>query len=90
MPRSRPAAKPLSYPASTGQHYVTRGGRRVYLGADRDEALAPYHHLALGLEREVLARHNAAPRPFVWTADLKDILPRIMRAQAALDTIKNQ
>ena len=37
-----------------------------------------------------IAHHNAAPRPFVWTADLKDILPKIMRAHAALDTIKNQ
>jgi transposase len=37
-----------------------------------------------------IARHNADPRPFVWTADLKDILPKIMRAHAALDTIKNQ
>lgn len=37
-----------------------------------------------------MARHNADPRPFVWTADLNDILPKIMRAHAALDTIKNQ
>ena len=37
-----------------------------------------------------IAHHNADPRPFVWTADLKDILPKIVRAHAALDTIKNQ
>ena len=37
-----------------------------------------------------IARHNADPRPLVWTADLKDILPKIMRAHATLDTIKNQ
>ena len=37
-----------------------------------------------------IARHNADPRPLVWTADLKDLLPKIMRAHAALDTIKNQ
>ena len=37
-----------------------------------------------------IAHHNADPRPFVWTADLKDILPKIMRAHAALDTITNQ
>jgi len=37
-----------------------------------------------------IAHHNADPRPFVWTADLKDILPKIVRAHAALDTNKNQ
>lgn len=37
-----------------------------------------------------IAHHNEDPRPFVWTADLKDILPKIMRAHAALDTVKNQ
>ena len=37
-----------------------------------------------------IARHNADPRPFVWTADLKDILPKIMRAHAALDKMQNQ
>ena len=34
--------------------------------------------------------HNQDPRPLVWTADLKDILPKIMRAHEKLDTIKNQ
>ena len=37
-----------------------------------------------------IARHNADPRPFVWTADLKDILPKIMRAHEALDKMQNQ
>ncbi len=36
------------------------------------------------------ARHNADPRPFVWTADLKDILPKIMRAHEVLDKMQNQ
>ena len=34
--------------------------------------------------------HNEDPRPFVWTADLQDVLPKIMRAHETLDTIKNQ
>ena len=36
------------------------------------------------------AHHNGDPRPFVWTADRKDILPKILRAHATLDTTKNQ
>jgi transposase len=31
--------------------------------------------------------HNADPKPLVWTAELKDILPKIARAHAALDTV---
>ena len=49
MPRSRPASSPLSFHSHTGQYYVTRGGRRQYLGADADEALAKYHRQELGL-----------------------------------------
>jgi hypothetical protein len=37
-----------------------------------------------------IAHHNADTRHFAWTADLKDILPEIVRADAALDTIENQ
>jgi len=47
MGRSRPATDPLSFHRPTGQHYVTRGGKRIYLGADRDEALKAYHRLSL-------------------------------------------
>lgn len=50
MPRSRPASSPLSFHKPTGQFYVTRGGRRVYLGANQDEAIKKYHRLALGLQ----------------------------------------
>jgi transposase len=34
--------------------------------------------------------HNATPKPFTWTADLKDILPKIARAHQTLDTMQNQ
>ena len=34
--------------------------------------------------------HNDDPKPFVWTADLKDILPKIARAHAALDKAEYQ
>jgi transposase len=35
--------------------------------------------------QDFIDTHNDDPRPFVWTADLKDILPKIMRAHDALD-----
>jgi transposase len=34
--------------------------------------------------------HNEDPKPYVWTADLKDILPKIMRAHEALYKAENQ
>ena len=40
--------------------------------------------------QDFIATHNEDPRPFVWTADLKDILPKIMRAHEALDTMQYQ
>ena len=39
----------MSYHKSSGQYYVTRAGKRIYLGSERDEALKRYHHLALGM-----------------------------------------
>ena len=35
--------------------------------------------------QEFIDTHNDDPKPFVWTADLNDILPKIMRAHEALD-----
>jgi len=49
MSRSRPASSPLSFHKPTGQYYVTRNRKRVYLGSDQDGALEKYHRLALGL-----------------------------------------
>jgi hypothetical protein len=34
--------------------------------------------------------HNDDPQPFVWTADLADILPQTARAHETLDTVRNQ
>ncbi len=35
--------------------------------------------------QESIARHNAAPKPFVWTKTAKDILAKVTRARKALD-----
>ena len=48
MPRSRPASNPLSFHKPTGQYYVTRQRKRIYLGADKEEALARYHGMSAG------------------------------------------
>jgi len=48
MPRTRPTTKPLSYHRHTGQYYITRSGKRIYLGANLDEATERYHRLCLG------------------------------------------
>jgi hypothetical protein len=37
-----------------------------------------------------IAAHNHDPKPFAWTADLKDILPKLVRAHQALDTVRCQ
>ena len=50
MPRSRPASNPVSYHRHTKQYYVTRGGKRIYLGADKEEAIRRYHEPGLGSE----------------------------------------
>jgi hypothetical protein len=49
MSRSRPASNPLSFHKSTGQFYVTRGGKRIYLGSDRKLADDKFYRLALGM-----------------------------------------
>ncbi len=50
MSRSRPASNPISFHKHTKQYYVTRGGKRICLGADKEQALIKYHRLELGLE----------------------------------------
>lgn len=39
---------------------------------------------------DYITAHNHDPKPFVWTADLKDILPKIVRAHQALDKMRYQ
>jgi len=50
MSRSRPASNPVSFLKYTKQYYVTRGGKRIYLGSDKEEAIKKYHRLDMGLE----------------------------------------
>ena len=50
MSRSRPASNPISYHKHTNQYYVTRGGKRIYLGSDKERAITKYHRMGMGFE----------------------------------------
>ena len=76
MPRSRPASSPLSFHKHTGQYYVTRGGKRIYLGADHNDALEKYHHLALGT---AIPERSVSPVKSLLTA--KELANRFLEAQ---------
>lgn len=39
---------------------------------------------------DYLAAHNAHPKPFAWTAQLRELLPKIIRAHKTLNTLKHQ
>ena len=77
MPRSRPASNPISFHKHTRQYYVTRGGKRIYLGSDKDQALKKYHRLRLGLE----SIPNKAVLPVEIT--IKELANRFKAAQQA-------
>jgi integrase len=77
MSRSRPASNPISYHKHTKQYYVTRGGKRVYLGSDKEQALVRYHRMGLGLE--------SVPResPPQMEIKMKELANRFIIAQQA-------
>ena len=77
MSRSRPASNPISYHKYTKQYYITRGGRRIYLGSDKNQALVKYHQLGLGVEP---VQRELAP-PVTITA--KNLANRFLVAQQA-------
>jgi len=77
MSRSRPASNPISYHKYTKQYYITRSGRRIYLGSDKNQALTKYHQLGLGVEP---VQRELAP-PVNITA--KNLANRFLVAQQA-------
>lgn len=77
MPRSRPASNPISFHKATGQYYVTRGGKRVYLGANRKAAMEKYHRRSLGLDVPPKAPAASA------TVSCKELANRFLAAQQA-------
>jgi len=65
MPRIRPASNPISYHKHTKQYYVTRGGKRLYLGSDKDEALRKYPRLGVATARRTLHESTLGTRSLV-------------------------
>ncbi len=78
MPRSRPTSNPISYHRHTKQYYVTRGGKRLYLGSDKEQALRRYHEV--GLSGTVGSIEQASP-PVDLSA--KELANRFLAAQRA-------
>ena len=81
MSRSRPASSPLSYHKSSGQYYVTRAGKRIYLGAEQEEALQQYHRLALGMNSAAVPPEPEKMPGMVMTA--KELANRFLTSQQA-------
>jgi len=77
MSRSRPASNPISFHKHMKRYYVTRGGKRIYLGFDKEQAIKKYHRLGLGFEpvQQVLAP------PVAIT--IKELANRFIAAQQA-------
>ena len=51
----------------------------------RRDSITSVAKLELAIDLYV-ARHNIDPKPFIWTARASDILAKVTRAKAALDT----
>ena len=77
MSRSRPASNPISFHKHTKQYYVTRGGKRIYLGSNKEEATKKYHKLGLGIGATL---QESAP-PVEMT--VKELANRFIAAQQA-------
>jgi integrase len=77
MSRSRPTSNPVSYHKHTKQYYVTRGGKRIHLGTDKERAIKKYHRMGLGIEP---AQQELAP-PVEIT--IKELANRFIAAQQA-------
>ena len=77
MSRSRPASNPISFHKHTKQYYVTRGGKRIYLGSDKERAIKKYHRIGLGFEP--LQQEPAPPVEIT----IKELANRFIEAQQA-------
>jgi hypothetical protein len=77
MSRSRPTSNPISYHKNTKQYYVTKGGKRIYLGSDKDRAINRHHRLGLGIKP--IQEENEPP----LGVTIKDLANRFIVAQKA-------
>lgn len=79
MPRSRPASNPVSFHRPTKQYYVTRAGRRLYLGSDKGQAIKRFHEMGLGME----GRSGSPTVSEQYDLTLKELANRFLAAQQA-------
>ena len=75
--------------SSSWLNLVERWFREITTKRIRRGSFPSVNHLEKAIN-DFIAEHNTDPRPFVWTADLKDLLPKILRAHETLDTSRNQ
>ena len=64
---------------------VERFFRDITVNAIRRGTFTSVHDLIDSID-EYLVEHNRAPKPFIWTANAKDILAKVVRAREALET----
>ncbi len=64
---------------------VERFFRDITVNAIRRGTFTSVHDLIDSID-EYLVEHNRAPKPFIWTANAKDILAKVVRARKALET----
>lgn len=66
-------------------HHLAEGGDvLVYHGAIHQ----PFF-LFVTVHLRYIAQHNQQPKPFVWTAKAADILAKVMRERAVLNTVQS-
>lgn len=75
--------------SSSWLNLVERWFRNITTQRLRRGSFRSVEHLEQAIADYITA-HNHNPKPFVWTADLNDLLPKIVRAHQALDKIRNQ
>lgn len=75
--------------SSSWLNMVERWFREITTKRIRRGAFRSVEQLEAAIQ-QFIDTHNDDPKPFVWTADLKDILPKIVRAHESLDKSQNQ
>lgn len=75
--------------SSSWLNMVERWFREITTKRIRRESFRSVEALEQAIDAYIAA-HNFDPKPFVWTADLKDLLPKIARAHQAFDMVRNQ
>jgi transposase len=74
--------------SSSWLNMVERWFREITTKRIRRDSFHSVEQLEAAIQ-DFIDNHNEDPKPFIWTADLEDILPKIVRAHDALDKALN-